>query len=105
MEEMMNEEVMATENETTEVMPVTDSTEESSSGSMLAKAVIVGVCGLVAGAAAFGAKKLKQHNRKKTIEQLRSEGWIVEEPVEDLVSDEEFEEDFHEGEAPEEAEG
>lgn len=105
MEEMMNEEVMATENETTEVMPVTDSTEESSSGSMLAKAVIVGVCGLVAGAAAFGAKKLKQHNRKKTIEQLRSEGWIVKEPVESEaeVDDVNFEDIFEE-ETPE-AEG
>ena len=69
---------------------------------MITKAVIIGVCGLVAGAAAFGAKKLKQRNRQKTIEQLRSEGWLVEEPVYEEVVD--SEEVAFEEEAPEEAE-
>ena len=98
MEELRNENEETTM-ETTDVMPVNETVEESTGGSMVVKAVIIGVCGLVAGAAAFGAKKLKQRNRKKTIEQLREEGWIVQEPV-DEVSDTDFEEDFPEEEAP-----
>lgn len=99
MEEMMNNEEM-TMNETTDVMPAEETVEETSNGgSMLVKLAIIGVCGAVAGAAAFGAKKLKQKNRQRTIEKLREEGWTVEEPASEVVDSEEV---IPEEEAPEE---
>lgn len=82
----MSDETRMEEMNTEVTTPVDDySTETSKGSSMVAKAVIVGVCGAVAGAAAFGAKKLKERNEKKTIERLRKKGWKVEEPaVEDV---------------------
>lgn len=70
--------------ETTEVLVPADElpeTESSKGGSSLSKLVIVGAVGVVTGAAAFGLKKLKERNKKKTIEKLRKEGWTVEEPA------------------------
>lgn len=96
MEETRNEEMMME----TEIKPVEDynyTTEESKSNPLV-KAVIIGACGVGAGAVAFGLKKLKQYNEKKTIERLRKEGWIVEAPEDpeaevvdaDIVSEEEI---------------
>lgn len=90
----MNEELTMDETmETTEVTPVETNyttTESNSGSSMVAKAVIVGAVGAFACAAAFGMKKLKAYNEKKTIEHLRKQGWYIEEPYaeeDDYVED------------------
>lgn len=79
---MENEEIMFEETNNTEVTPVYNNqmTETSSGSSMLAKAVIVGAVGAIGTGVAFGLKKLKKHNEKKTIERLKKEGWTIEEP-------------------------
>lgn len=84
MEETMNTELTPVENE----YP----TEISKGSSTVAKVVIVGVCGAVAGGIALGARKLKERNEKKTIERLRKKGWYIEEPVKE--TEDEFLEDF-----------
>lgn len=102
MEEKYQNEEMVMESESTEIIPAEETVEDTNGGSMLFKLAIIGVCGAVAGAAAFGAKKLKQRNRQRTIEKLRSEGWTVEAPVEEDDVDDVFEEDVFEEETPEE---
>lgn len=95
MEETTRTEEMMME---TEIKPVENYTTENSESNPLVKAVIIGACGVGAGAVAFGLKKLKQYNEKKTIERLRKEGWIVEAPEDpeaevveaDIVSEEEI---------------
>lgn len=82
-----NEEPMESTEVTTPVETNYVLTESNSCSSMVTKAVVVGVVGALAGAAAFGMKKLKKHNEKKTIERLRKEGWYIEEP-------EEYDEDY-----------
>lgn len=79
--------------ETMELTPAPENQETATSkgGSTLTKVAIVGAAGAITGAVAFGLKKLKAHNEKKTIEKLRKKGWIVEEPVTDEEELEEFE--------------
>lgn len=80
--------------ETTEVTTVENTnceTETSGGSSTIAKIVIVGVVGAVAGAAGLGLKKLKARNEKKTIERLREKGYTITEPdteEEDVVEGE-----------------
>ena len=80
--------------ETTEVTTVENTnceTETSGGSSTIAKIVIVGVVGAVAGAAGLGLKKLKARNEKKTIERLREKGYTIIEPdteEEDVVEGE-----------------
>ena len=88
---------------TTEVTPVNTEvypTETSSGGSTLAKIAIVGVIGALSGAAAFGVKKLKARNEKKTIEKLKKEGWVIVEPEPEAEFEEE--EPVSEDDIPEE---
>lgn len=73
------EETMNTTEVTTPVN--NDYIPTTSSGKLtLTKVVIVGAVSAVAGAAAFGLKKLKQRNKKKMIEQLKKEGYTIVEP-------------------------
>lgn len=80
--------------ETTEVTTAENTnceTETSGGSSTIAKIVIVGVVGAVAGAAGLGLKKLKARNEKKTIERLREKGYTITEPdteEEDVVEGE-----------------
>lgn len=80
--------------ETTEVTTMENTnceTETSGGSSTIAKIVIVGVVGAVAGAAGLGLKKLKARNEKKTIERLREKGYTITEPdteEEDVVEGE-----------------
>lgn len=95
----MEENKMMMTEETTEVRPVENNEVESSGGSStLAKVVIVGAVGAIAGAAAFGMRKLKARNERKTIEKLRKKGWVIEEPE----ADEDEDEDIIDGEYSEE---
>ena len=92
----MNEEMNF---ERTEETPETNQVETSKGGSGLFKIGLGLAVGAVAGAAAFGAKKLKAHNEKKTIERLKKKGYKIEEPesaeetVEETPSEEEIPEE------------
>ena len=92
----MNEEMNF---ERTEETPETNQVETSKGGSGLLKIGLGLAVGAVAGAAAFGAKKLKAHNEKKTIERLKKKGYKIEEPepaeetVEETPSEEEIPEE------------
>lgn len=63
-----------------EEKPETNQVETSKGGSGLFKIGLGLAVGAVAGAAAFGAKKLKAHNEKKAIERLKKKGYKIEEP-------------------------
>lgn len=80
----------------TEETPETNQVETSKGGSGLFKIGLGLAVGAVAGATAFGAKKLKARKEKrkeldkeKTIEELRKEGWTIEEPESSKENDEE----------------
>lgn len=95
----MNEDMIRNEEikESTEVAPVETnyvSTDNNSGSSKMTIAVVAAVGTALAGAAAFGMKKLKKHNEKKTIERLRKEGWYIEEPMTEEEYSEDYEEDF-----------
>lgn len=79
--------------ETMELTPAPENQETATSkgGSTLTKVAIVGAAGAITGAVAFGLKKLKAHNEKKTIEKLKKKGWKIEEPETDEEELEEFE--------------
>lgn len=103
----MNEENTRNE-ETMELTPAPENQETvtSKGGSTLTKVAIVGAAGAITGAVAFGLKKLKEHNEKKTIEKLKKKGWKIEEPETDEEELEEFEtevEDLNIDEEPEES--
>lgn len=103
----MNEENTRNE-ETMELTPAPENQETATSkgGSTLTKVAIVGAAGAITGAVAFGLKKLKEHNEKKTIEKLKKKGWKIEEPETDEEELEEFEtevEDLNIDEEPEES--
>ena len=89
-ENMTTNEAMETE----ALVPKNDTTVNTSSSgsSTLTKLVVVGAVSAVAGAAAFGLKKLKERNEKKTIEKLKKKGWQIEVPEaeesEDIVDGE-----------------
>lgn len=90
----MNEENTNTKKEETmELTPAPENqkTATSKGGSMLEKVAIVGAAGAITGAMAFGLKKLKERNEKKTIEKLKKKGWKIEEPETDEEELEEFE--------------
>ena len=90
----MNEENTNTKKEETrELTPAPENQETATSkgGSTLTKVAIVGAAGAITGAVAFGLKKLKTHNEKKTIEKLKKKGWKIEEPETDEEELEEFE--------------
>ena len=94
--------------ETMELTPAPENQETATSkgGSTLTKVAIVGAAGAITGAVAFGLKKLKEHNEKKTIEKLKKKGWKIEEPETDEEELEEFEtevEDLNIDEEPEES--
>lgn len=103
----MNEDMIRNEEikESTEVAPVETnyvSTDNNSGSSKATIAVVAGVGTLLAGAAAFGIKKLKKHNEKKTIERLRKEGWYIEEPMTEEEDYEDYVDDLEpEKEVPE----
>ena len=80
--------------ETMELTPAPENQETATSkrGSMLEKVAIVGAAGAITGAVAFGLKKLKERNEKKTIEKLKKKGWKIEEPETDEAT-EDFEEE------------
>ena len=105
----MNEENTNTKKEETmELTPAPENQETvtSKGGSTLTKVAIVGAAGAITGAVAFGLKKLKEHNEKKTIEKLKKKGWKIEEPETDEEELEEFEtevEDLNIDEAEEES--
>ena len=105
----MNEESTNTKKEETmELTPAPENQETvtSKGGSTLTKVAIVGAAGAITGALAFGLKKLKEHNEKKTIEKLKKKGWKIEEPETDEEELEEFEtevEDLNIDEEPEES--
>lgn len=63
-----------------EETPEMNQVETSKGGSGLFKIGLGLAVGAVAGAAAFGAKKLKAHNEKKTIERLKKKEYKIEEP-------------------------
>ena len=63
-----------------EEKPETNQVETSKGGSGVFKIGLGLAVGAVTGAAAFGAKKLKAHNEKKTIERLKKKGYKIEEP-------------------------
>lgn len=91
----MNEENTNTKKEETmERTPAPENQETATSkgGSTLTKVAIVGAAGAITGAVAFGLKKLKEHNEKKTIEKLKKKGWKIEEPETDEAT-EDFEEE------------
>ena len=94
----MNEEMNF---ERTEETPETNQVETSKGGSGLFKIGVGLAVGAVAGAAAFGAKKLKAHNEKKTIERHKKKGYKIEEPE---LAEETVEETPSEEEIPEEEE-
>lgn len=94
----MNEEMNF---ERTEEAPETNQVETSKGGSGLFKIGVGLAVGAVAGAAAFGAKKLKAHNEKKAIERLKKKGYKIEEPE---SAEETIEEAASEEEVPEEDE-
>ena len=103
----MNEENTRNE-ETMELTPAPENQETvtSKGGSTLTKVAIVGAAGAITGAVAFGLKKLKEHNEKKTIEKLKKKGWKIEEPETGEEELEEFEtevEDLNIDEEPEES--
>lgn len=79
--------------ETMELTPAPENQETvtSKGGSMLEKVAIVGAAGAITGVVAFGLKKLKERNEKKTIEKLKKKGWKIEEPETDEEELEEFE--------------
>lgn len=80
--------------ETMELTPAPENQETaiSKGGSTLTKVAIVGAAGAITGAVAFGLKKLKERNEKKTIEKLKKKGWKIEEPKTDEAT-EDFEEE------------
>ena len=93
--------------ETMELTPAPENQETATSkgGSTLTKVAIVGAAGAITGAVAFGLKKLKERNEKKTIEKLKKKGWKIEEPETDEEELEEFEtevEDLNIEDEPEE---
>ena len=90
----MNEENTNTKKEETmELTPAPENQETATSkgGSTLTKVAIVGEAGAITGAVAFGLKKLKERNEKKTIEKLKKKGWKIEEPETDEEELDEFE--------------
>lgn len=94
--------------ETMELTPAPENQETvtSKGDSALTKVAIVGAAGAITGAVAFGLKKLKEHNEKKTIEKLKKKGWKIEEPETDEEELEEFETEVEElniDEEPEES--
>lgn len=105
----MNEENTNTKKEETmELTPAPENQETvtSKGGSTLTKVAIAGAAGAITGAVAFGLKKLKERNEKKTIEKLKKKGWKIEEPETDEEELEEFEtevEDLNIDEAEEES--
>ena len=105
----MNEENTNTKKEETmELTPAPENQETvtSKGGSTLTKVAIAGAAGAITGAVAFGLKKLKERNEKKTIEKLKKKGWKIEEPETDEEELEEFEtevEDLNIDEEPEES--
>lgn len=79
----MEENMTTNEAKKTEALvPKNDTTVDTSSSgsSTLTKFVVVGAVSAVIGAAAFGLKKRKERNEKKTIEKLKKKGWKIEEP-------------------------
>ena len=105
----MNEENTNTKKEETmELTPAPENQETATSkgGSTLTKVAIAGAAGAITVAVAFGLKKLKERNEKKTIEKLKKKGWKIEEPETDEEELEEFEtevEDLNIDEEPEES--